>query len=55
MDLLRDTNIIESGALAKTMQSSLVQTLRGGHRVRDLGVKQAPFMVLLGSDVRLRK
>ena len=51
LDLLRDTNIIESGALAKTLQTSLVGRLKPGHGVRDLGVKQAPFMVLLGSEV----
>ena len=51
LDLLRDTNIIESGALAKTLQTSLVSRLKPGYGVRDLGVKQAPFMVLLGSEV----
>jgi N-acetylmuramoyl-L-alanine amidase len=51
LDLLRDTNIIESGRLAKTLQSTLVSELHAAHPVRDLGVKQAPFMVLLGSDV----
>jgi N-acetylmuramoyl-L-alanine amidase len=51
LDLLRDTNIIESGRLAKTLQASLVDELQAGHPVRDLGVKQAPFMVLLGSEV----
>jgi len=51
LDLLRDTNIIESGRLAKTLQTSLVGELHAAAQVKDLGVKQAPFMVLMGSDV----
>lgn len=51
LDLLRDTNIIESGRLAKTLQTSLVSELNQTAPVKDLGVKQAPFMVLMGSDV----
>ena len=51
LDLLRDTNIVESGRLAHTLQNTLVGELRGGQTVKDLGVKQAPFMVLVGSEV----
>ena len=50
-DLLRDTNIVESSRLANDLQDSLVNNLRENARVKNLGVKQAPFMVLVGSDV----
>ncbi len=50
-DLLQDTNILESGKLAKLLQASLVTELRSNYRVRDLGVKQAPFMVLIGAEM----
>ena len=50
-NLLRDTNIVESGRLANSLQASLVTELRQKSPVRNLGVKQAPFMVLIGSDV----
>jgi N-acetylmuramoyl-L-alanine amidase len=50
-DLMRDTNILESSKLAAAMQTSLVEELRGSHQVRDLGVKQAPFMVLIGAEM----
>jgi N-acetylmuramoyl-L-alanine amidase len=52
VDLLRDTTIVESSELAKVLQTSLVGTLHGRHpRVRDLGVKQAPFLVLMGAEM----
>jgi len=51
LDLLRDTNIVESGRLAHTLQNTVVGELRSAQGVKDLGVKQAPFMVLLGSEV----
>jgi N-acetylmuramoyl-L-alanine amidase len=51
LDLLRDTNILESSKLASALQSSLVDRLRQGNKVRDLGVKQAPFMVLIGAEM----
>jgi len=52
-DLLQDTNIVESGRLAESLQDTLVSQLRKrtGTQVRNLGVKQAPFMVLIGSEV----
>lgn len=51
-DLMRDTTLIESSDLAKTVQASLVSTLREDRGpVRDLGVKQAPFLVLMGSEM----
>jgi len=50
-DLLRDSNILESSRLAHDLQASLVASLGGGRQVRDLGVKQAPFMVLVGAEM----
>jgi N-acetylmuramoyl-L-alanine amidase len=51
LDLLRDTNILESSKLAQALQTELIDTLKEAHPVRDLGVKQAPFMVLIGAEM----
>lgn len=51
MDLLRDSNILESGKLARTLQTSLISKLRVKYPVKNLGVKQAPFMVLIGAEM----
>lgn len=51
LDLLRDTNILESSKLAQALHTELVDTLKESHPVRDLGVKQAPFMVLIGAEM----
>jgi N-acetylmuramoyl-L-alanine amidase len=52
LDLMRDTTLIQSSALAKAVQASLVGTLRGDRgAVHDLGVKQAPFLVLMGAEM----
>ncbi len=51
LDLLRDTNILESSKLAQALHTELVDTLKEAHPVRDLGVKQAPFMVLIGAEM----
>lgn len=51
-DLLRDTNMVESSTLAQTLQESLVGSLRDRNaRIRNLGVKQAPFLVLMGAEM----
>ena len=50
-DLLRDTNILESSKLARTLHAALVHGVRSRFPVRDLGVKQAPFMVLIGAEM----
>jgi len=52
-DLLMNTKIKESSQLAKQVQTHIVRGLRGGQygEVRDLGVKQAPFWVLLGAEM----
>ncbi len=50
-ELLRNAKINESSRLADMVQASLVRNLErnGYHRVKDKGVKQAPFYVLLGA------
>jgi N-acetylmuramoyl-L-alanine amidase len=50
-DLLKNAKINESSRMAEVVQASLVKNLnhRGYDRVKDKGVKQAPFYVLLGA------
>lgn len=50
-DLMRDANILESSRLARQLQAALVGELRPNYAVRNLGVKQAPFMVLIGAEM----
>lgn len=53
-DLLMNTKIKESSQLAKMVQTHMVKRLKVGgpyEDVRDLGVKQAPFWVLLGAEM----
>lgn len=50
--LIFSTRINESAALARQIQRNVVAKLRAkGDKVRDLGVKQAPFRVLLGAQM----
>ena len=50
--LVLTTKIKESAALAGQIQRNMVAKLRAkGDKVRDLGVKQAPFHVLLGAEM----
>ena len=50
--LMLTTKINESAALARQVQRNMVAKLRAkGDKVRDLGVKQAPFRVLLGAGM----
>ena len=51
VDLLRDTNIVESSQLARHLHTSLVDSLKFHTPIRDLGVKQAPFLVLMGAEM----
>jgi N-acetylmuramoyl-L-alanine amidase len=50
-DLMMTSKRNESSLLAGTVQRALVQAPRGGKNGRDLGVKQAPFLVLIGADM----
>jgi N-acetylmuramoyl-L-alanine amidase len=52
-DLMRNTKIKESAQLASAVQRQVVKQIRAKEqeRVRDLGVKQAPFCVLIGAEM----
>jgi len=51
-DIMLNTKINESAKLAKTVQSNLIASLQKNYdSIRDLGVKQAPFYVLLGAEM----
>ncbi|MDY0190073.1 MAG: N-acetylmuramoyl-L-alanine amidase [Desulfuromonas sp.] len=51
-DLMANSKINESSRLASDIQSSLTRTLRGKYsNIKDLGVKQGPFHVLLGATM----
>lgn len=51
-DLMLNTKINESNRLAFQTQRRLISSLKSGYtRVRSLGVKQAPFYVLLGAQM----
>ncbi len=50
--LIQNSKIIESSRLAKYVHESIISNINGRHRkMRDLGVKQAPFVVLIGSQM----
>ncbi len=49
-DILKNSKVNESSRLAKKVQYNLVRTLKRRYKnVRNLGVKQAPFFVLIGA------
>ncbi|MEW6443611.1 MAG: N-acetylmuramoyl-L-alanine amidase [bacterium] len=51
-DLQRNAKVMDSHALARFVQSSLLQGVRGSHaRVRDLGAKGNLFYVLMGASM----
>lgn len=51
-DLLLNTKIAESNKLAHELQNSIVRKLKRRYsRVKSLGVKQAPFYVLIGAEM----
>jgi N-acetylmuramoyl-L-alanine amidase len=51
-DLMMNTKIHESSRLARKIQSGMVSKVRHRYRsARDLGVKQAPFYVLIGAQM----
>ena len=49
--LARNTKIAESRVLAQSVHQGALRSLRTKHKVRDLGVKEAVFVVLLNTDV----
>jgi len=51
-ELMLNAKITESSLLAKHVQSGMVKNLRKKYRnVKDMGVKQAPFYVLIGANM----
>ncbi len=49
-DILKNSKVNESSRLARKVQYSLIKTLRARYKnIRNLGVKQAPFFVLIGA------
>jgi len=51
-DLMQNSKIQESSVLAEYVQNSLITGLRGSsYPTTDLGVKQAPFYVLIGAEM----
>ncbi len=51
-DLMLNTKIHESSRLAKEVQNGVVYSVKKGYKpVRNLGVKQAPFYVLIGAEM----
>ncbi|MFP3869712.1 MAG: N-acetylmuramoyl-L-alanine amidase [Syntrophobacteria bacterium] len=51
-DLMLNAKIKESSRLAHTVQNGLVQTLKRKYtKIKDLGVRQAPFYVLIGAQM----
>lgn len=51
-DLMLNTKISESSRLAHEVQKGMVSSVGGRYkRVKDLGVKQAPFYVLIGAEM----
>ena len=49
--IAKNTKIAESRALAQALHKAALTNLNKSHKVRDLGVKEAPFYVLVGTDV----
>jgi N-acetylmuramoyl-L-alanine amidase len=51
-DLLLNTKVVESRRLATEVQGGMVAEARKAHKgIKDLGVKGAPFYVLIGADM----
>ena len=51
-DLMLNNKVNESSELAEHVQHAIVSTLRQGYpKIQDLGVKQAPFVVLVGAKM----
>ena len=49
-DIMKNTKVNESSHLAREVQNALVKNMRGKYgTIADLGVKQAPFFVLIGA------
>lgn len=49
--LMRNSKIDESTRLARFVHTTLISGLKSKYNIRDLGVKQAPFYVLIGAEM----
>ncbi|MDR2827399.1 MAG: N-acetylmuramoyl-L-alanine amidase [Candidatus Adiutrix intracellularis] len=49
--IAKNTKISESAAMAQVLHKAAVANLSQKYKIRDLGVKEAPFYVLVGTDV----
>ncbi|MDR3038717.1 MAG: N-acetylmuramoyl-L-alanine amidase, partial [Candidatus Adiutrix sp.] len=49
--IAKNTKTAESAALAQALHKSAVSALNKKYSVRDLGVKEAPFYVLVGPNI----
>ncbi|WP_319586622.1 N-acetylmuramoyl-L-alanine amidase [uncultured Desulfobulbus sp.] len=49
--LMKNSKIDESSRLARFVQTNLVSSFGRNYKPRDLGVKQAPFYVLIGAEM----
>ncbi len=50
-DLMLNSKINESNLMARKLHKSMFDRVRSKYKVRDLGVKQAPFYVLIGAQM----
>ena len=50
-DLMKNSKIAESSRLAQFIQTNLVGGIKKVYNTKDLGVKQAPFYVLIGAEM----
>lgn len=50
-DLLKNAKIDESARLAQFVHRNLAHGLNQGYKIQNLGVKQAPFYVLIGAEM----
>jgi N-acetylmuramoyl-L-alanine amidase len=50
-NLMKNSKIDESSRLAQFVQTNLVLGVEQKYKTRDLGVKQAPFYVLIGAEM----
>lgn len=50
-DLINHTKVPESKKLATVVQRSIITKLRSKYKTKNLGVKKAPFLVLIGSQM----
>ena len=50
-DLLKNAKIDESSRLAQFVHRNLAKGLKQDYKIKNLGVKQAPFYVLIGAEM----